>query len=167
MLAYVDQVECFFSLSRSEGLQSVNYKTREMQKRGKETGPYTMSVTYSALPSIVRNVQAHLHTSSTVRRHVSGMRKIVRRWRKPNSNWRRVLEAETQKNTAEVHRREFNQSCLKMTSTLKGITLKGSAELVAEFFCEYLCLWYVCFYSGSCWALSSRTAKYATGPVWC
>lgn len=27
----------------------------------------------------------------------------------------------------------------KMTSTLKGITLKGSAELVAEFFCECLC----------------------------
>lgn len=24
-----------------------------------------------------------------------------------------------------------------MTSTLKGITLKGSAELVAEFFCKY------------------------------
>lgn len=32
---------------------------------------------------------------------------------------------------------DLTKSAKKMTSTLKGITLKGSAEIVAEFFCEY------------------------------
>lgn len=47
-----------------------------------------------------------------------------------------------------------------MTSTLKGITLKGSAELVAEFFCKYL-YWYlfICFFIRSLRVLLTRSAN--------
>lgn len=34
---------------------------------------------------------------------------------------------------------------MKMTSTANGITLRGSAEMVAEFFCKYL-RWYFLFH---------------------
>lgn len=55
-------------------------------------------------------------------------------WRCEILNWTAVCW--TEKGGIAIPSRVLKWTCYRMTSTLNGITLRGSAELVAEFFCE-------------------------------